>query len=383
MVKRLLFISLFIFSILPSSGQKSRVLSVFQMIESEKYEEAKEAIELAVSNDKTARWHRTYYAKGLLCQKAFEAGFDKNETKKINLYPNQLIEGYNAYEKAMELDSRSRISSTISLHYYALANDFQKLGERHFMRKEYSKALEAFEHALMISKSPLLSVETDTNLVYNTAMAAFESKNWEKAISYLTGLSDDQYSSNSVLLLYQAHINNGDSQQAEKVLLEAVEQYNSDETIVLQLIDLLVESGRMEQAVTTLDTASVRHPDNYHFPWTRGLVYQRLNLYDEAIESLLMASELAPRELGIYYNLGICYYNQGVEINELAQQISNNADYQATRIRALDQFREAVKWFEKAHDLDPGEQQTNAKLYQLYYWLQMTEKQKRIELLMQ
>jgi tetratricopeptide (TPR) repeat protein len=214
-------------------------------------------------------------------------------------------------------------------------------------------------------------------------MAAFESKNWGKAISYLTGLSDDQYSSNSVLLLYQAHINNGDSQQAEKVLLEAVEQYNSDETIVLQLIDLLVESGRMEQAVTTLDTASVRHPDNYHFPWTRGLVYQRLNLYDEAIESLLMASELAPRELGIYYNLGICYYNQGVEINELAQQISNNADYQATRIRALDQFREAVKWFEKAHDLDPGEQQTNAKLYQLYYWLQMTEKQKRIELLMQ
>ena len=31
-----------------------------------------------------------------------------------------------------------------------------------------------------------------------------------------------------------------------------------------------------------------------------------------------MASELAPGEQGIYYNLGICYYNMGVEINESA-----------------------------------------------------------------
>ena len=84
-----------------------------------------------------------------------------------------------------------RISSTITLQYYDLANDFQKMGERHYLRKEYAKALEAFEHALLVSKSPLLSVKTDTNLVYNTAVAAYESKNWEKAISYLTGLNDD------------------------------------------------------------------------------------------------------------------------------------------------------------------------------------------------
>jgi len=381
MVKRLLFISLLTLAILPSSGQKSRVLSVFQMIESEKYEEAKEAIELAVWNDKTAKWHRTYYAKGLLCQTAFEAGFEKNETKKINLYPDQLIVGYNAYEKALALDSRGRISSTIALHYYALANDFQKLGERYYQRREFSKALDAFEHALLVSKSPMLSVETDTNLVYNTAVAAFESKNWEKAISYLTGLNDDGYSTNSALLLYQAHVNNGDSQQGEKVLMEGIDRYGSDEAIVLQLIDLLVDSNRMEQAIVTLDTAAIRHPDNFHFPWTRGLVFQRMNRYDEAIESLLLAIELAPGEQGIYYNLGICYYNQGVEINESAQQIRSNAEYQSARRKALDQFREAVKWFEKAHNLDPGEQQTISKLYQLYYWLQMTEKQKNIELL--
>ena len=382
-MKRMLFIAALMGMTMIISGQKSRVLSVFQLIESEKYDEAREAIDLAVWNDKTSRWHRTYYAKGLLCQKAFEAGFEKGDIKKTNLYPDQLVVAYDAYEKALQLDSRNRITSAIAVQYYALANDFQNLGEKYYLKKDYSKAVEAFEHALLLSKSPLLSVVTDTNLVYNTAMAAYEARQWDIAISYLTGLNDDAYSPNTALLLYSAHVNNGDSLLAEQVLFDAEERYKSEETIVLQLVDLLVGTGRAEQAVAILDTASSRRPENYNFPWTRGLVFQRLKLYDQAIVSLSQASTLAPGEVGIYYNLGICYYNIGVSINESARQIKSNLEYKSARREAMEQFREAVKWLEKAFELDPADQQTISKLYQLYYRLQMTEKRKTMELLIQ
>ncbi|MEN8227220.1 MAG: hypothetical protein ABFS38_03625 [Bacteroidota bacterium] len=382
-MKRVLFVGVLLGMTMIVCGQKSRVFSVFQFIESEKYEEAKEAVELAVWNDKTSNWHRTYYAKGLLCQKAFEAGFDKGETKKTNLYPDQLVVAYEAYEKALQLDSRNRIESAIAMQYYALANDFQKLGEKYYLKKDYSKAVEAFEHALLLSKSPIISVVTDTNLVYNTAMAAYEAGQWDIAISYLMGLNDDAYSPNTALLLYSAHVNNGDSILAEQVLFEGEERYKSEESIVLRLVDLLVGTGREEQAVAILDTASSRRPENYHFPWTRGLVYQQMKLYDQAIESLSQANTLAPGEVGIYYNMGICYYNIGVKINESARKIKNNLEYQAARREATEQFREAVKWLEKAFELDPADQQTIAKLYQLYYRLQMTDKQKRMELLIQ
>ncbi len=381
LMKRSLFIYALLGMTMIATGQKSRVLSVFQMIESGKYDEAKEAIELAVWNDKTSRWNRTYYAKGLLCQKAFEAGFEKNDTKKTSLYPDQLVVAYHSYEKAQQLDSRNRLTSGITTQYYALANDFQKLGEWHYLKKDYTKALEAFEHALMVSKSPLLSVETDTNLVYNTAMAAYEANDWDKAISYLIGLNDDAYSPNMALLLYFAHVNNGDSIQAEQVLFEGEERYKSEESIVLQLVDLLVVTDRKEQAIEILDRAASRRPDNYHFLWTRGLVYQRMLLYDKAILDLTQASELAPGEVGIYYNLGICYYNIGVVINEEAQQIRNNLEYQVARKQSMEKFREAVKWLEKAYELESGDQQTISKLYQLYYRLQMTEKRKTMELL--
>lgn len=380
-MKRLFLIYILLGVTILGTCQKSRVLSVFQMIESGKYDDAKEAIELAVWNDKTSKWSRTYYAKGLLCQKAFEAGFEKNETKKTNLYPDQLVVAYNAYEKAQKLDSGNRLKSNITVQYYALANDFQKLGEQYYLKVNYAKALEAFELALMVSKSPLISVETDVNLIYNTAMAAYEAKNWEKAISYLVGLNDDAYSPNMALLLYFAHVNSGDSIQAEQVLFEGEDKYKSEESIVMQLVDLLVGTDRKEEAIEILDRASDRRPENHNFLWTRGLVYQQMELYDEAIVSLTQASELAPGEVGILYNLGICYYNIGVNINERAQQIRTNLEYQAARKQSMEKFTEAVTWLEKAYELEPDNQDTISKLYQLYYRLQMTDKQKAMELL--
>ncbi len=381
-MKRFLFIFALLGLAIGTQGQKTRVLSVFQMIESGKYDEAKEAIELAVWNDNTSKWNRTYYAKGLLCQKAFEAGFENNDPKKTNLYPDQLVVAYNAYEKALQLGSRNRVASSITVQYYALANDFQKMGERYFLSREYSSALEAFEHALMVSKSPLLSVKTDTNLVHNAAMAAFEARDWNKAISYLIGLNDDAYSPNTALLLYHSYVNNGDSTTAEQVLFDGEDKYKSEESIVLQLVDLLVNTQRLPLAIEILDRAASRRPENYHFPWTRGLVYQRMKLYDEAIASLLQASLLGPGEIGIYYNLGICYYNIGVNINESARQIKNSLEYQSAHKKSMDQFSEAVNWLEKAYALDPSDQQTISKLYQLYHRLQMTEKRRSMELLM-
>ncbi len=382
-MKRLFLIYILLGVTILGTCQKSRVFSVFQMIESGKYEDAKEAIEMAAWNDKTSKWSRTYYAKGLLCQKAFEAGFEKNDTKKTNLYPDQLVVAYNAYEKAQKLDSGNRLKSNIAVQYYALGNDFQKLGEKYYMKMNYAKALESFELALMVSKSPLVSVETDVNLVYNTAMVAYEAKNWEKAISYLIGLNDDAYSPNMALLLYFAYVNSGDSIRAEQVLFEGEERYKSEESIVLQLVDLLVGTDRKEEAIEILDRASDRRPENHNFLWTRGLVYQQMKLYDEAIVCLTKATELAPGEVGILYNLGICFYNIGVNINEKAQQIRNNLEYQATRKQSTDKFKEAVKWLEKAYEVEPDDQETILKLYQLYYRLQMTEKQKAMELQLQ
>ncbi len=374
-MKRILIIGIMACLAPVVAGQKSRVLAVMQMIDAGKYTEARETIELAVRHEKTSKWPRTYYTKGLLCQTAYEAGFAKGDVKKTNLYPDQLYVAYDAYEKALELDVRERIYPAVTQKYYALSNDFRKLGEKHYKLKEYNEALRAFEHALLVSKHRLIEAKTDTNLVYNTAMAAYKSEHWDKAIGYLTGLHEDAYSPNTTLLLHKAYMHTGDTLQAGKTLMEGLTLYHYEETVVMYLVNLLVTSGRYDRAIQIMDDAIRTHPDNYHFLWSRGLIYRRMGDMDKALESLQAAVELAPDQPKIYYHIGVCYYNLGVELREESLHIRDNDVYRIFRDRSMEQFHEAVKWLEHAYALDPSSEKTISKLSQLYYILQMKDKQ--------
>lgn len=379
-MKQYLIIILLLGLTLSVSGQKSRVLAVKQMIDAGKYDEAKEAIELAVWNDRTSSWHRTYYTKGLLCQTAYEAGVEKNDSKKTKLYPDQLFVAYDSYEKALELDASERMHMHIEQHYYSLANDFKSMGEELFQKSEYKEALRAFEHAMLIAGSDLVSVKTDTSLVYNAAMAAYESQNWEKAIEYLSVLHEYAYSTKASLLLAMAWYNTGDTIQSEEVMMEGVELYQYDEMMLTYLINELAGSGRLETAIDVLNRAVEARPDNFLFLWARGLVYRRMNNYDEAIRNFRLAAEMAPDKPTLYYHIGVSYYNVGIDLRENALTIAENDEYQKVRAQYLDRFREAVKWLERSYELDPSNEKIVSRLNQLYYLLNMKEEQKVLDL---
>ncbi len=372
-MKQGILIILLLAMTLGASGQKSRVMAVMQMIDAEKYDEAKETIEQAIWNEKTSRWPRTYYAKGLLCQTAYEGG------KKTNLYPDQLFVAYDSYEKALELDARERLHNSIKQKYYLLANDFIKFGQELYTKKDYSASLQAFESALLIGKSEMISAKTDTNLVYNTAMAAYESENWDKAIQYLTGLHEDAYSTNVTFLLATACMEAGDSIRGEEVLKEGIVLYHYDETLLMYLVNLLVDSDRLGPAMEVIDRAVKASPESSRFHWAKGLIYRRMNNYEEAVESFLKAAELSPDQAALCYHLGVCYYNMGIELRESALKIDENNEYLEIREQYLEKFREAVEWLELSYELDPANEETVSKLSQLYYQLQMKEEQESLQ----
>ncbi|MCP4313501.1 MAG: tetratricopeptide repeat protein [Bacteroidetes bacterium] len=382
-MKRVLVLLLLVLTSLGISAQKTRVLSVIQMIDQGKYAEAKEAIELAVWNDKTSSWARTYFVRGLLCQTAYEDGFTKKDTKKTELYADQLYLAYSSYERALEMDARKRHHSSISLQYIHLSNDFRKLGQRQFNNQEYDQALRAFEYALLVNKSPLIHAKVDTNLIYNTAMAAYESKNWGKAIGYLTGLHELGQAPSTSLLLYQAFIETGDSARAEEVLFEAAEIYNYENQVVVHLINLFARTGRNDQALGVLDMAIKNQPGNHKFLWGQGLIYRSMGELDKAIESFKAALRVAPDEPKISYHIGLIYFNQGIDLTEQSLKIANSNKYLEIKELARERFKEAVTWLEESFEMDPYNEQIISKLYQLYYQLQMKEKEESMRLLME
>lgn len=361
------------------SGQKSKVLAVKQMMDAGKYEEARKAIDLAVENPKTSDWPRTYYTKALLCQTAYEQGIEKNDSKKTTLYPDQLFVAYNSYEKALELDVRERLHGQIRQKYFLLANDFRKMGLRLYQKKEYEGALRAFEHAIFIGDSELISAKADTNLLYNAGMAAFEGENWEKATKYLGQLHEAAYSPASSLLLSEACLQAGDTIESEEIMLNSLELYQYRDTLVMYAVDHLVNKESLDTAIAVLDKAIEARPDNYRFLWARALVYEKMNRNEDAIRSFMLATELSEDNPELFYHLGVCFYNIGIDLRESALKISENDAYQEARKEYLGKFKEAVHWFERSYELDPANENTASRLYQLYYQLQMKDKQLFLE----
>lgn len=380
-MKNLFFILIIVLVSPLALAQKTRVVSAVQMIEQKKYEEAKDAIELAVWNDKTSQWARTYFVRGLLCQTAFEDGFEKREVKKTSLYPDQLYLAYSSYERALELDKRNRHEANISQKYYSLSNDFQKQGKRHFTNGDYIEAFRAFEHALLVNNSPLINVAIDTNLVYNIALAAYESQNWDKAISYLEGLHEQGHSTSTTILLFNAHMESGDTLRAEDVLMEGAELHDYETQSVLYLINIYINSNRNEQALDLLDEAILHRPEDYRFLWARGLAQAELGESDRAVESFESAIGLAPEEAKLYYHIGVIYYNMGIDLSDKSLKISAINKYLEMKALARDYYLKAVLWFELSYELDPYDEAVIYKLYQLYNQLQMEEKEQELKLL--
>lgn len=370
------FSFIFIAAALQVNAQKSKVLATFHLIEDEKYKEAKEAIEEAIEEESTKFWPRTWYARGYLAQTAYEKGKKENDKKKFELYSDQLYVAYESYEKVLNLDSRKRFNDQLAPMYVLLANDFQKLGEKNYKNGNFKEAFRAFSHAIKITESSIVTAEPDPNLIYNAALSAYKSENWKKAIEHFNLLNKEKYAAHIPHLLSNIYLEQADSVSAREVLSEGIEDYEKNEELVLLLADLYYNSNDVKEAISTLEKASEKADTSHIFPYTMGVIYQKDEQYKKAIEAyeLALSRTKEGKEFEIYKNMGISYYNIGVEIQQKARAIVNRQAYQREKEKAADAFKSAVDAFEKAYKEDPERQEVITRLNQLYDFLNIKDR---------
>jgi tetratricopeptide (TPR) repeat protein len=357
--------------------QRSKFITLSNLIDTKKFAEAKDVVEAMIDDEHSVKWPRTWYYKGYLCQEAYQEGAKKNDKALMELYPEQLFVAYDSYHKALFLDKSGKVEKQIAPKYVLLANELQKMGEAHFKAKRYAEAFKSFEHALKITKSPFLALETDKSLTYNTALSAYESNDWDNAIEYLTPLHSQNYSTNVSHLLSIAYLAKTDSAAAQKVLNEAVEKFNYHEDLVLLLTDLLYKTGQTDKAFSMLDKVIQKQPSNYIFPYTKGLIYQKENQYNQAIDSYTKANTIAPNELMVYINISTCYLNIGVDIEESTRTISNNRMVQERKVKSAEAFESALKWLDRANERTITDPEIIAKINELYQTLGAVDRIKK------
>ena len=359
--------------------QKSKAFSVNHLIKTSKYLEAKGVVEEMINDPYLRRWHRTWYLRGNLAMTAYKEGISKNDKKLYELYPEQLHVAYESFKRASTQDRSRRTGKRLAPKYIMLANELQKHGDKLFKEKKYEEALKSFENALEISKMPVLKMHPDTNLIYNTAIAAYMSMDWPKAIAQLGWLHDNNHSINTSLLLANAHLENGSTGSAKKTILESIAKNSYEESLVLMLTDIMIKEKNTIEALKTLDSAIAYNPDMAVFYTTKGMIFQKTNDFPAAIAAYENALILDPDDQLNMLNIATCHYNIGVEIEEKARSIDNISEVLLVKKRSSEAFASSAGWLDKVFEKRSRNEQIKNRLYELYKLLRISDKTEILE----
>lgn len=356
-----------------ATAQKGKVSSATNYLMTKDYDGAKEAIDAALVNEKSANWPKTYIVASKVYATLAEQGKAEDGIEKSKEYLEKAIEldktgeegGKNAGKFAKEIQV-SLLSYMPILENYAISS---------FNNKNYNRSLVGFETYLWASsKQTNYSEVNDTLSMYNAALAAYLSENYNKAEEYFGKAIQYNYGgSKTVIYRHEALTFVKDSAKIEDNLKSGFLKYPTDQSILTTLIQYYLTSSQNDAALEYLNKAVEMDGTNPSFYYARGVLKESINI-DEAIVDYNKSLELDPKFFNSLFNLGAVYYNKGVAKTSEASGLRDNKEFDKAMAEAESWFKQSLPYLEKAYEVSPNDPKVLDSLKGLYYRFDMQDK---------
>lgn len=381
-MKRTIILLAFIVASAATFAQKGKVTTAQTLKDAGKLDKALEAINAAAdaSNpdaEKSFNWPKTWQVRGEVYQ---AIGQTKDENfKKLSTDP--LGEAFTSYKKAMELDEKHAIDKAIKMSLVFLTNDLTNQAIQAFQEENYNKALTSFETILEINNLPVIKSDNpnavDTVVYFNAALAAYNAEKYDVAVNYYKEAAKHGYNgARTYTLMAAAYQMQKDTVNALNTLKTGFEKYPEDNSILESLTQIYLDMKKSEDAMKYLEMAIAKDPTNPRYYYAQGGLYERLGNEQKAIETYKKTMEIDPKFFNAYFNLGVLYYNKGVQQIEVAKVVpaNENARYEAELKKADQWFAMALPYMEKCNELQAGDKMVLESLKNLYYRLKQMDK---------
>ncbi len=355
-------------------GQSNKVVSAWNYMKPEynELDKAKVAIDLATVHPKTQAQPKTWYYRGLVYHKLFQT----KEEKFKDLDPNPLKQAEDAYIRAKELDTKKRYEKDILFKLTVVGTEFFNKGSMEYETKKFKESLESFETVLRIGSLPYIN-QVDTGAFFNAAIAADQAGMYDKALQYYAKAIEFGYmGSDTYHYVAEVYMAKGDTAKALEMYQEGVAAYPEDCVFLyIQLINYHLQQRELDKAAEYVPKALEIDPNNFSLWNVYGSAYEDIDI-EESVKAYKKAIEINPEFFDPYYNIGTIYFNRGVEANNKAMDIpiSDEEGYNKAIAERDDLFKEALPFYEKAHELDPTFGSVLTALKEIYYRFQMNDK---------
>jgi hypothetical protein len=284
-----------------------------------------------------------------------------------------LSQAYSAYLKAIELDVKGAQAKKLKEGLTTLAAKLRIEGVNAYTRNSYKLAQQYFMESVEALSQPLVG-RVDTIIAYYAGIVSLNEEilDYDNAIRYLKFCLDNSYfeDGNVYSNLAKAYRAKGDSITQEQLLTEGFVRFPSNQAILIELINLYLNSGEeATKVIPYLKQAQENEPTNATLYFAEATLYEKLKMMNDAERMYLRTIEVDPSSYNAYYNIGALYYNKAVEYIKEAGEIK---DWRSPKIKELEalaneEFKRSLVPFTKAHELQPNDKYALENVKNIYF----------------
>ena len=364
-------------------GQSSKVTSAYYALQDGDLDEAVEYIEPAIANEKSMLKEKTWRYRGAI----YMAIYDTEDEAYKTLVDDPLQLAYESFTKANEFDTKGSYKNENQIQLGRIQILSLNEGNTAFGNKEYDSAIKMYGRSMAIAED---FNAVDTNAVYNTALAAEMKEDNALAIAMYQKCIEVSYDAPVVYRsLAQQQLKGGDVEGFAATLKQGRARYPDDQEMLTDEINYYLGEGKYDEAEASIKEAIALSPSCILWSALGDIHDGRANPVSDgdepseedfakysklAEEAYLEAVKLCPDNFNAHFNLGVTFYNRGAHMNEVIKEISDDKKYMAAKDEVDATFAGAIPHFERAHELNPEDQQTMAQLATLYARAGETEK---------
>lgn len=363
-MKRVSLILILLFSVSMVFAQNTKTPKIEKskvLLDKGEIAEAKTIIDAAITHEKTKNKVKTWYYRGLI----YEAIYNSEDQAVSSLSDDAFMQAAQAYIKVKEMEketgtyyvfSDQRILSLYSEAFNAAAEAYQN--------DDYEGAIAYFDMVKVVFPG-------DTSAYQYSGYAAQQLDDIDLAMENFEYLADNGMADvnvhRNIIYIYRAVKN--DTIAALEAASAARVQFPDDHELKQDEITLLIMSNQIDQAKEKLFAAIEEDPDNYILYYELGYIFDASEEADVASEWYQKCLDRNPEYFEALYNLGVNLYNKGAEILKEAQNMdleTYKKEGKAVEAKATEEFKVALPYFIKAHEVNPEDIGTLQTLQTLY-----------------
>lgn len=241
-------------------------------------------------------------------------------------------------------------------------------------RKDYAQAYSFFDNYVTSAHLPLFEGyyynEKDAlmpHAAYWSMYCGYKLRDADKIIKHMA-LAERDTAMMNFIREYEAEafLLKKDTANYVKALKMGFEKYPNFIYFFPRLMDYYERIGQNDSALVVADKALKADSTSILFQYAKSTALLNLGKYNEAIRISKAIIEKAPNYVDAYYNVGLAYFNQAIELDKNWQRNKNRQN------KIMVYYQKARPYMEKFRELSPqSRQKWLAPLYTIYLNLNM------------